>query len=178
MPFFFFVINDNDIVAIQSGNGKLLSVIHSLSEWESKRNKAVRILLFFIRFCFVALLSSSYELERYGGNEEKRKEKKRGGPGDVMLNWLVTFFSYRDWEKVNSPAAEQIVPYNSLPKINAQVHQGLLNKLAVLKLNGGLGTTMGCVGPKRWEKRFSIFQRIVILCLLDIANSSCEGKWE
>ena len=24
----------------------------------------------------------------------------------------------------------------------------LLNKLAVLKLNGGLGTTMGCVGPK------------------------------
>lgn len=25
---------------------------------------------------------------------------------------------------------------------------GLLDKLAVLKLNGGLGTTMGCVGPK------------------------------
>lgn len=24
----------------------------------------------------------------------------------------------------------------------------LLDKLAVLKLNGGLGTTMGCVGPK------------------------------
>jgi UTP--glucose-1-phosphate uridylyltransferase len=23
-----------------------------------------------------------------------------------------------------------------------------LSKLAVLKLNGGLGTTMGCVGPK------------------------------
>jgi len=24
----------------------------------------------------------------------------------------------------------------------------LLDKLAVLKLNGGLGTTMGCTGPK------------------------------
>ena len=24
----------------------------------------------------------------------------------------------------------------------------LLNKLVVLKLNGGLGTSMGCVGPK------------------------------
>ena len=24
----------------------------------------------------------------------------------------------------------------------------ILDKLAVLKLNGGLGTTMGCVGPK------------------------------
>ncbi len=26
--------------------------------------------------------------------------------------------------------------------------KGLLDKLAVLKLNGGLGTTMGCTGPK------------------------------
>jgi UTP--glucose-1-phosphate uridylyltransferase len=24
----------------------------------------------------------------------------------------------------------------------------MLNKLVVIKLNGGLGTTMGCVGPK------------------------------
>lgn len=24
----------------------------------------------------------------------------------------------------------------------------ILNKLAVVKLNGGLGTTMGCTGPK------------------------------
>ena len=35
----------------------------------------------------------------------------------------------------------------------------LLEKLAVLKLNGGLGTTMGCTGPKsvievRGEKSF------------------------
>jgi UTP--glucose-1-phosphate uridylyltransferase len=29
-----------------------------------------------------------------------------------------------------------------------KVDPGILNKLAVLKLNGGLGTTMGCVGPK------------------------------
>jgi UTP--glucose-1-phosphate uridylyltransferase len=29
-----------------------------------------------------------------------------------------------------------------------KVDPSILNKLAVLKLNGGLGTTMGCVGPK------------------------------
>jgi UTP--glucose-1-phosphate uridylyltransferase len=31
-----------------------------------------------------------------------------------------------------------------LPDVNPSI----LSKLAVLKLNGGLGTTMGCVGPK------------------------------
>jgi UTP--glucose-1-phosphate uridylyltransferase len=36
------------------------------------------------------------------------------------------------------------IPANADPaKIKA-----LLNKLVVLKLNGGLGTTMGCTGPK------------------------------
>ncbi|CAI2178899.1 553_t:CDS:2 [Funneliformis geosporum] len=50
-----------------------------------------------------------------------------------------------DWEKVKEPSPEQIIPYKKLPKCgNAE----FLNKLAVLKLNGGLGTTMGCIGPK------------------------------
>ena len=30
----------------------------------------------------------------------------------------------------------------------AAAQGNLLNKLVVLKLNGGLGTSMGCVGPK------------------------------
>lgn len=52
-----------------------------------------------------------------------------------------------DWDKVNQPGADLVVPYSS---IRGQVKSSseLLNKLAVLKLNGGLGTTMGCVGPK------------------------------
>lgn len=37
------------------------------------------------------------------------------------------------------------MPYADLPECTTP---SLLNKLAVLKLNGGLGTTMGCVGPK------------------------------
>jgi UTP--glucose-1-phosphate uridylyltransferase len=31
---------------------------------------------------------------------------------------------------------------------DAGLHHELLDKLVILKLNGGLGTTMGCVGPK------------------------------
>ena len=36
------------------------------------------------------------------------------------------------------------------PKIGAGSSEikNLLDKLVVLKLNGGLGTTMGCTGPK------------------------------
>lgn len=54
-----------------------------------------------------------------------------------------------DWAKINRPPEDSIQPYE---KIKAK---GLpddisasLNKLVVVKLNGGLGTSMGCKGPK------------------------------
>ncbi|GAA6054870.1 hypothetical protein JCM3770_004261 [Rhodotorula araucariae] len=50
-----------------------------------------------------------------------------------------------DWDKIQPPTAEQVVRYADLPEVT---DPSLLDKLAVLKLNGGLGTTMGCVGPK------------------------------
>ena len=50
--------------------------------------------------------------------------------------WLA----FSDWDRIKSPAADQIVPYANLPKAN-DVNN--LNKLAVLKVNGGLGTSMG-----------------------------------
>ena len=45
-----------------------------------------------------------------------------------------------EWDRIKSPAAEQIVPYDKLPKAASP---DALNKLAVLKVNGGLGTSMG-----------------------------------
>jgi UTP--glucose-1-phosphate uridylyltransferase len=45
-----------------------------------------------------------------------------------------------DWDHIKSPAADQIVPYDQLPKVTSP---DALNKLAVLKVNGGLGTSMG-----------------------------------
>src|ERR1700753_892924 len=50
-----------------------------------------------------------------------------------------------DWERIAPPAPNQVVDYNQLANSESV---GFLNKLAVLKLNGGLGTSMGCVGPK------------------------------
>lgn len=41
-----------------------------------------------------------------------------------------------------------MTPYADLGRAVFEEEKELLTKLAVLKLNGGLGTTMGCVGPK------------------------------
>jgi len=44
---------------------------------------------------------------------------------------------------------EQIKPYQDLPQEQSKdAIRDMLNKLVVLKLNGGLGTSMGCKGPK------------------------------
>lgn len=54
------------------------------------------------------------------------------------------------WEKIKPPTDEVVVPYNKLTAFSDEPARikTLLDKLAVLKLNGGLGTTMGCTGPK------------------------------
>jgi len=50
-----------------------------------------------------------------------------------------------DWDRIAPPAQNQVVDYGDLANSESV---SFLNKLAVLKLNGGLGTSMGCVGPK------------------------------
>jgi UTP--glucose-1-phosphate uridylyltransferase len=45
-----------------------------------------------------------------------------------------------EWDRIKSPAADQIVPYDKLP---TTPDPKFLGKLAVLKVNGGLGTSMG-----------------------------------
>ncbi|KAF5380542.1 hypothetical protein D9615_004532 [Tricholomella constricta] len=51
-----------------------------------------------------------------------------------------------DWEKVKSPATDQIQSYDQLPQPKDEII--LLKHLAVLKVNGGLGTSMGMQGAK------------------------------
>lgn len=49
------------------------------------------------------------------------------------------------WDRIAPPQPTQVVDYAELGN---QASVEFLNKLAVVKLNGGLGTSMGCVGPK------------------------------
>jgi len=55
---------------------------------------------------------------------------------------------YISWDTVKSPSPEMIQDMSALPQPAPESIKGLLGKLAVVKLNGGLGTTMGCTGPK------------------------------
>lgn len=52
-----------------------------------------------------------------------------------------------DWEKVLPLSQTHLVQSNGRAPDMKQC-KDLLNKLIVLKLNGGLGTSMGCNGPK------------------------------
>ncbi|KAL6995207.1 UTP--glucose-1-phosphate uridylyltransferase [Sarracenia purpurea var. burkii] len=56
-----------------------------------------------------------------------------------------------EWSKVLTPTDEVLIPYDSLaptPEALDEIKKLLAPTAEVLKLNGGLGTTMGCTGPK------------------------------
>ena len=57
-----------------------------------------------------------------------------------LTRWSSSYTGASDWDRIKSPAADQIVSYDKLPKVT---QPNALNKLAVLKVNGGLGTSMG-----------------------------------
>ncbi|KAJ6500028.1 UTP-glucose-1-phosphate uridylyltransferase [Mycena vitilis] len=74
--------------------------------------------------------------------------------GTEMQSFLCLFTRYLAekmgneelcWEKIRSPAEDQIVSYDTLP---TSIDPKSLEKLAVLKVNGGLGTSMGMTGAK------------------------------
>lgn len=52
------------------------------------------------------------------------------------------------WDRIKTPNNEQVLQYTAIKEADKNSVKNFLNKLVVLKLNGGLGTTMGCVGPK------------------------------
>lgn len=53
-----------------------------------------------------------------------------------------------DWDKIERLPPEAIKDYTLLESPTTDITQQMLNKLVVVKLNGGLGTSMGCYGPK------------------------------
>lgn len=52
------------------------------------------------------------------------------------------------WELIEQPSENMLQRYDTLDAVTPEEAAPLLSKLAVLKLNGGLGTSMGCKGPK------------------------------
>lgn len=52
------------------------------------------------------------------------------------------------WDLIEQPSPNMLQAYDHLTAPEDSEVSSLLGKLAVLKLNGGLGTSMGCKGPK------------------------------
>ncbi|KAL0549199.1 hypothetical protein IC582_013680 [Cucumis melo] len=77
-------------------------------------------------------------------------ENEKSGFINLVSRYLSGEAQHVEWSKIQTPTDEVVVPYDSLapvPNDPAETKK-LLDKLVVLKLNGGLGTTMGCTGPK------------------------------
>ncbi|KAH7669362.1 UTP--glucose-1-phosphate uridylyltransferase protein [Dioscorea alata] len=77
-------------------------------------------------------------------------ENEKSGFINLVSRYLSGEAEQIEWSKIQTPTDEVVVPYDTLapPPEDLEATKKLLNKLVVLKLNGGLGTTMGCTGPK------------------------------
>lgn len=81
---------------------------------------------------------------------QRRDEVKKEHDGFIKLfhRFLDETGPSVEWSKIEKLPSEAIKDYSSLEIPSADTLQQLLSKLVVVKLNGGLGTSMGCYGPK------------------------------
>eukprot|EP00056_Hartaetosiga_gracilis_P001469 m.45072 g.45072 ORF g.45072 m.45072 type:complete len:510 (+) comp10653_c0_seq1:280-1809(+) len=97
--------------------------------------------------------SMEYELqlleESVSGDEEALRKVKAMRPSfeDLYAKYHDERAKVLDWEKIHTPG-DKIVAYKDLAAPESIAVDDMFGELAVLKLNGGLGTSMGCVGPK------------------------------
>ncbi|KAJ4706824.1 UTP--glucose-1-phosphate uridylyltransferase [Melia azedarach] len=77
-------------------------------------------------------------------------ENEKNGFINLVARYLSGEAQHVEWSKIQTPTDEVVVPYDTLAPSpeDPEETKKLLDKLVVLKLNGGLGTTMGCTGPK------------------------------
>ncbi|ODN02222.1 UTP--glucose-1-phosphate uridylyltransferase [Orchesella cincta] len=80
--------------------------------------------------------------------EKEGIEKEFDGFMNIFNKFLQASATAVDWNKIEPPAPDAIRLYKSLPTPETSEIRNMLSKLVVVKLNGGLGTSMGCRGPK------------------------------
>ncbi|RWS25544.1 UTP--glucose-1-phosphate uridylyltransferase-like protein [Leptotrombidium deliense] len=113
--------------------------VSALTEFKEVTKKDAESLL---SLEFEKLLNTAPESEKQQLNEDFRGfqrlfSKFLKGSGPSVL-----------WDKIERLPENAVRDYASLEPPENSVIKEMLNKLVVVKLNGGLGTSMGCVGPK------------------------------
>ncbi|CAB3364771.1 Hypothetical predicted protein [Cloeon dipterum] len=82
--------------------------------------------------------------------EEKKWQKQKEFDGFQRLyqRFLQEEGPSVEWESIEKLPENAVKNYSTLSQPAAEQVQSMLSKLVVVKLNGGLGTSMGCQGPK------------------------------
>ncbi|KAL3863087.1 hypothetical protein ACJMK2_004863 [Sinanodonta woodiana] len=89
---------------------------------------------------------SEKENEKNNLNENVRKEFEDFK--EMFDRFLQERGHSINWSKINLLQDDALIMYGKLPDANENDIKTLLDQLVVIKLNGGLGTSMGCTGPK------------------------------
>ncbi len=78
-----------------------------------------------------------------------------GLSGEAQSEFLHLFTRFKqsrmnrvEWDAIRSPDPSRLVSYETLTAPDDTQTTDVLSRLAVCRLNGGLGTSMGCAGPK------------------------------
>uniref|UniRef100_A0A5B6ZWS0 UTP--glucose-1-phosphate uridylyltransferase n=1 Tax=Davidia involucrata TaxID=16924 RepID=A0A5B6ZWS0_DAVIN len=103
-------------------------------------------------------------------------ENEKSGFINLVSRYLSGEAQHVEWSKIKTPTDDVVVPYDSLaptPEDSTETKK-LLDKLVVLKLNGGLGTTMGCTGPK---SVIEVRNGLTFLDLIVIQIESLNSKY-
>ncbi|VVC88235.1 unnamed protein product [Leptidea sinapis] len=99
-----------------------------------------------------ALARLEVELERLVGTlpESKRPhvEKELKGFKNLFSRFLAEQGPSVSWDKIQKLPEGAVIDYSTLTTPTTDNIHHMLDKLVVVKLNGGLGTSMGCKGPK------------------------------
>jgi len=95
-------------------------------------------------------------------------EKEFDGFKNIFNKFLQSSKTSVDWAKIEKLPGGAIKDYKTLSApSNTDAIKAMLAKLVVVKLNGGLGTSMGCRGPK---------SVIPVSYLFNVINSTISCK--
>ncbi|XP_013784292.1 UTP--glucose-1-phosphate uridylyltransferase-like [Limulus polyphemus] len=81
-------------------------------------------------------------------HQRQQTEHMFQGFQKLFLKFLQDIGPSVEWQKIETLPGDAVKNYSDLKEPSEDVLNEMLNKLVVIKLNGGLGTSMGCTGPK------------------------------
>nr|QBH73778.1 UTP-glucose-1-phosphate uridylyltransferase 2 [Orthoderella ornata] len=99
-----------------------------------------------------ALIQLQHELDKLLSTVQECRQppakKELDGFAKLFGRFLQEEGPSVDWERIERLPENAVRDYSTLQKPSTDQVHTMLDKLVVVKLNGGLGTSMGCHGPK------------------------------